>query len=137
MWADRRPPQRQSCLRNGTKRLVTLLMLGSVENTYLNLLTAIFRNTPRSYFLVHVPCYIFFHRLTVFGFWQSAADNWPTIGRQSVDTCMSADFILYSIEPLIIDRCVGRKSPASKAICRRSANCKVLWLIKVIGVVCL
>ena len=47
-----------------------------------------------------------FHRLTVFGFGQSAADSWPTIGRRSAD--MSADFILYSIEPLIIGRCVGR-----------------------------
>ena len=26
VWADRRPPQRQSCLRNGTRRLVTLLI---------------------------------------------------------------------------------------------------------------
>ena len=41
----------------------------------LNLLTAISRNTPRSYFLVHVPCYIFFHRPTVFGFGQSADDR--------------------------------------------------------------
>ena len=58
---------------------------------------------------------IFFHRPTVFGFGQSADDR-PIVGRQSADDRLICRPILYSIDPLIIGRCVGRSSPASKAI---------------------
>ena len=78
----------------------------------------------------------FFPSADSFWVWESANDR-PIVGRQSADDRLICRPTLYSIEPLIIGRCVGRLSPASKAICRRSANCKVLWLIKVIGVVCL
>ena len=98
-----------------------------------------YRNIPEYSLLVfHCTCTLlyFFHLPTVFGFGQSADDR-PIVGRQSADDRLICRPTLYSIEPLIIGRCVGRSSPASKAICRRSANCKVLWLIMVIGVVCL
>ena len=57
----------------------------------------------------------FFHRPTVFGFGQSADDR-PIVGRQSADDRLICRQILYSNDPLIIGRCVGRSSPASKAI---------------------
>ena len=58
---------------------------------------------------------IFFHRPTDFGFGQSADDR-PIVGRQLADDRLICPPILYSIDPLIIGRCVGRSSPASKAI---------------------
>ena len=85
---------------------------------------------------------IFFHRLTVLGFWQSADDR-PTVGRRSADDRPISWPMSYLNEPHIIDRCVGRPSADHRPtigrsslttyhrpiVGRRSADCKVLGLI--------
>ena len=88
----------------------------------------------------------FFHRPTVFGFWQSADDR-PMVGRRSADDRPISRLMSYLNEPYIIGRCVGRPSADHRptigrsslttyhrpmcrpTVGRRSADCKVLGLI--------
>ena len=92
----------------------------------------------------------FFHQPTVLRFWQSADDR-PKVGRRSADRRPISWPMSYLNELHIIGRCVCRPSADHRPtigrlslttyhrpICRpivgrRSADCKVLKLIKVIG----
>ena len=70
---------------------------------------ALFSSADKNKIITTLLYFFFFHRPTVFGFWQSADDR-PMVGRRLADDRPISQPISYLNETLFIGRCVSRSS---------------------------